>query len=208
MRTKPLQNRVDPWGTFHAVSARGSLMGNRGILHNNEQQIIKQWTNKAWVTCVLCYGDIQRNVFSPNSYSELFFLDEATAFAAGHRPCAACQHARSTLFKQYWAKAHPAKSGKLGMPEIDKQLHAERVLHSIKQSYIARVNELPVGTLFEYEANAILMSTRGCLLWGWEGYSKEAIAISPDQQVNVLTPPTIVKIFALGFDVSVHPSAG
>ena len=97
------QNRVDPWGAFHAVSNRGTLMGNRGILHNAEQVIVSRWKSKRWLTCALHFKVIRRQVFSPGNYSELFFLDEATAFAAGHRPCNDCRRDRLKDFREAWA---------------------------------------------------------------------------------------------------------
>ncbi len=101
MKQTPLQNRVDPWGYLRATSARGSLMGNRGILHNQEKRIVRPWAHKAWIACLLSYGSVRRAVFAPGNYSELFFLDEATALSAGHRPCGQCQRERYRLFKEY-----------------------------------------------------------------------------------------------------------
>lgn len=102
-----LQNRVDPSGRLCAVQSRGMLMGNRGILHNDRNEIIKPRAHKAWVTCLLEYKGIKRpKPFSKGSYSELFFLDEATAFAAGHLPCAYCQRARHLAFKASWVRAN------------------------------------------------------------------------------------------------------
>jgi hypothetical protein len=84
----PFQNRVDPYGELHAVPTRGAWLGNRGILHDDAQRIVVPWRLKRWLICTLHFKDRHRAVFTPHRYSELFFLDEATAFAAGHRPCA------------------------------------------------------------------------------------------------------------------------
>ena len=89
-----LQNRVDPWGALNAFSARGAWLGNRGILHNEHQQVVVQWRGKAWITCLLDFKGRANTVFAPGAYSQLFFLDEASAFAAGHRPCAECRRHR------------------------------------------------------------------------------------------------------------------
>src|SRR6185295_157110 len=98
----PLENRVDPWGCIHAVAARGTLLGNRGKLHDETRRLTRQWDRKAWVTCELEHDGRKREVFGANSYSELFFLDEATAFSAGHRPCASCRRTRYAEFKSKW----------------------------------------------------------------------------------------------------------
>ena len=94
----PLQNRVTPSGQLQAVSARGAWLGNRGILHDENKQIVAPWRHKAWVTCKLDFPGRHRAIFSPNNNSELFFLDEATAFSAGHRPCAECRKDRYNEF--------------------------------------------------------------------------------------------------------------
>ena len=98
----PLQNRVDPYGILHAVEARGAWMGNRGILHDDEKRLVVPWRLKRWITCVLIFKGRKRQVFTPHRYSELFFLDEATSFAAGHRPCAECQRERYNEFRAAW----------------------------------------------------------------------------------------------------------
>ena len=124
----PLQNRVDPWGNLIAVTARGAWMGNRGALHNAHNEIITLWKRKPWVTCALDFKGRKRQVFGPNTYSELFFLDEATAFSAGHRPCATCRRDRYNAFKEEWIKVnHPDAPPSLPIAEIDKQIHTERI---------------------------------------------------------------------------------
>src|SRR5262245_6877749 len=96
--SSPKQNRVDPFGRLHAVEARGTWMGNRGVLHNERGQVVAQWRLKRWITCTLSFKNRWRPVFTPRRYSELFFLDEATAFSAGHRPCAECRRERYNEF--------------------------------------------------------------------------------------------------------------
>ena len=98
----PLQNRVDPWGRLVSVAARGTLIGNRGILHDGGGRIVRPWKGKAWIACALQWKDWQRRPFKPGTWTELFFLDEATAFSAGHRPCKLCRRARHLEFKQAW----------------------------------------------------------------------------------------------------------
>lgn len=134
----PLQNLVDPWGRLHAVEARGTLLGKRGILHNAQKEIIATSARKGWVTCRLEFAGRKREVFSASSYSELFFLDEATAFSAGHRPCAECRRERYTEFKAAWVKANArlARSANPPIAEIDKVMHAERALRGGWQGHL------------------------------------------------------------------------
>src|SRR5690606_12574950 len=103
----PLQNRVTPTGRLEAVPARGAWTGNRGIIHNERREVVAQWRSKAWITCLLDFQGRRRKVFSPGHWTELFFLDEATAFAAGHRPCAYCRRPRYREFVGAWARANP-----------------------------------------------------------------------------------------------------
>src|SRR5579862_5472148 len=119
-----LQNRVDPFGNLIATPYRGDWMGNRGLLHDERQTITRQFRLKAWLICVLQFKDRKRKVMSPGLYTELFFLDEATAFAAGHRPCGECRYEDYRRFCAIWQTLHP---GQIGADAMDVQLHAERV---------------------------------------------------------------------------------
>ena len=104
----PLQNRVDPFGQLISTTARGAWMGNRGLIHNAAQQIVRPYKLKAWIICQLKFGDRHRVVMTPNLYTELFFLDEATAFSTGHRPCAECRRQDYNRFKQAWVNGNPS----------------------------------------------------------------------------------------------------
>src|SRR5215470_5625755 len=147
----PLQNRVDPWGQLHAVAARGTLLGNRGIIHNPAREIVAQWRTKAWITCRLAWKGWQRTVMRPGSWTELFFLDEATAFAAGHRPCAVCRRERFSEFKTAWLAANPALTPVTSrVTEIDKILHTERTRRGGgKVTYEEELADVPDGALIE-----------------------------------------------------------
>ena len=129
IKIHPLQNRVDPFGQLIRTSARGAWMGNRGMIHNEHQQIIRPFRLKAWITCLLEFKDRHREVMTPNLYTELFFLDEATAFSAGHRPCAECRRADFNRFKAAWVKGNPLYKYHIKTPigEIDEILHRERM---------------------------------------------------------------------------------
>lgn len=205
----PLQNRVDPWGKLHAVNYRGNWMGNRGILHNQKKQIVSQWRHKSWVTCELNFKDHQRDIFALNSYSELFFLDEATALAAGHRPCAECRRDRYKEFKKLWFIANPQFGSETSaIAVLDKQLHAERVDRvKNKVTFVTSVSSLPDGTIFEREGSAYLICNGQFFLWSFDGYQKSSLILSMNESVAVLTPASIVAIFRLGFRPQTHSSA-
>lgn len=184
-------------------------MGNRGILHVGDE-IVRPWASKAWVTCVLDATFQKRSPFSPGTYSELFFLDEATAFAAGHRPCRVCQRQRHDAFNNAWTAANTAGSAPARLPikAIDKGLHAERVRpDKTKQTYLAAVADLPVGTFFALAGQARLVWAGGPLTWSFHGYTR-GDTVAPETQVEVLTPRSIVQLFRAGFRPEVHESAG
>jgi hypothetical protein len=198
----PRQNRVTPWGDLIATRARGTFMGNRGILHDEEGHIQRPWQVKRWLVCVLSFRGRKRTMMTPGRYTELFFLDEATALAAGHRPCAECRRERFNAFRAAWQKA-------LGLPslptadEMDRQLHAERLgPHRVKQTYIAELKELPGGVFIEYdrcEGEKTYVVCSDCLLeWSPEGY-RERLARPKDGKVVVLTPRTTVEVIRAGY---------
>ena len=205
-----LQNRVDPWGRLCADANRGALMGNRGILHDDENRIVRPWAHKAWVTCLLEFKSIKRaKPFSQGNYSELFFIDEATAFAAGHRPCAYCQRERHLKFKEAWVRANQAE--KTGAPiliaDVDRLLHAERARKDgAKVTFDAALCSLPVGAMFEHQDTAYLVTPHGFLPWSFSGYGGRA-DMDTAATVAVLTPRSVVQAFAHGFEPKFHSSA-
>ena len=204
----PLQNRVDPWGHLNIhPSKQATLMGNRGALHNDVKQIIRTWRIKAWISCVTQFKGNKRALFSPNRYSELFFLDEATAFAAGHRPCAECQRPRSNQFKIAWLKVN-SQQPKIKLSEIDEQLHIERIsLDNSKITFEAGLQELPIGTSFEYNSQSVMVVAHGLyLVWTFDGYT-HPIQLDEKAVVKVLTPKSIVNTFKTGFTPTFHPTA-
>jgi hypothetical protein len=204
-----LQNRVNPWGALCAVSDRGQLMGNRGILHNEHNNIVRAWKHKAWVTCLLQFKDIQRpKPFSQGNYSELFFLDEVTAFAAGHRPCNFCQRARAQEFKEAWVRANipAAEQQAVTMPDVDKVLHAERAIRGGgKKTYPCRLSELPRGAMFDLGGVAYAVGLDGVHHWSFSGYGP-AVAMDSNATVEVLTPASVVRTFSAGFVPKAHES--
>lgn len=205
----PLKNRVSPFGELIAVSAKGTFMGNRGILHDGKGVLTdKRWTHKSWVTCALNFKDYKRTpkTRNPNEYTELFFLDEATALAAGHRPCGQCRHKDFIKFVECWAKGN-GKPESLSIKEIDAQLHIDRVERSRKQvTYHAQIDELPDGVFIELEmqpATAWLIWNGQLLKWLPDGYEERRPKPS-GTQVTVLTPEPTVKAIAAGYRPHVH----
>lgn len=211
-----LQNRIDPWGEFHSVSHRGAWMGNRGILHDDQKQIVRQWQHNGWVTCRLDYGESTRKgatsrekLFTPGNYSELFFLDEATAFAAGHRPCGQCRNKRYKEFKAAWVAAN-RRLVELDAPpikDVDKELQNERTDGNGKATYEAELGSLPDGTLIDLKGSAFLVWRRRLYKWSFAGYEEDKVKRPLATNVKVLTPASIVRMFANGFVPQVHASA-
>ncbi|HVW61967.1 MAG TPA: hypothetical protein VHC48_18075 [Puia sp.] len=198
-----LQNRVDPWGNIITTTARGAWMGNRGLLHNEQQIIQRPFRLKAWITCVLQFKGRSRKVMSPNRYTELFFLDEATSFAAGHRPCFECRREDAKRFKSCWLKGNPGYGFNEDTPigKIDDILHRERITRrGEKVSYEASLKELPDGTFIEWEGRSCLVADNKIFPWSPFGYEKKE-TLPEDQQVKVLTPKSTVNAIRAGY----HP---
>lgn len=200
----PLQNRVDPWGNLIAIHARGFWLGNRGILHNDEQRIVRNHAHKSWVICQLNFKGRQRKVFSPNHYSELFFLDEVTALAAGHRPCAECQRRRFNEFKQLWLEVNwpNPELNHTPVSKIDKWLHQER----INKNQLYPFAKLPTGAFFEHENQPLLNWHNVYYLWTAYGYIKTEINLDPTVMIRLITPLSTVNILKSGFIPQVHES--
>jgi hypothetical protein len=181
-------------------------MGNRGCLHDAEQRIRRPFTLKRWIHCVLQFKGRRRAVMAPGRYTELFFLDEATALAAGHRPCAECQRDRYRLFREHWAAAR----GVTGVPaadDMDDVLHAERVDgHRVKRTYTERLSRLPSGVMvIEADGHAALVLAGTLRSWTPAGYGPGR-APAGVAEVRVLTPRSMVGAIAHGYPVDVHAS--
>ena len=206
----PLQNRIDPWGDLVAIKARGEFLGNRGILHDDDKNIVKPWAHKNWVTCELSFKGIKRELFGPNSYSELFFLDEATALAAGHRPCAHCRRQRYNEFKRFWGIAIgllDIDTASVSSQEIDKRLHSERASRSREKIlFNEKISEVPEGALIALGDEVYLVWGGHIHKWSHHGYSSAQQLPSNNQVVQVITPQTIVQMYKVGFKPLVHAS--
>jgi len=202
----PLQNRVDPCGTIFTSVARGTFMGNRGgALHNHNREIVRQYAGRRWITCLLEFKDRRRSVMSPGRYTELFFLDEAVALAAGHRPCAECRRERFNAFKNAWME--PRGAGPLLADEIDAQLHRSRIDRvSGKVSYQSSLDSLPDGCFIRIEGSSCLVWGDMLLLWSPTGYLKKRLRPA-DATVTVLTPAPVVRCIRRGYSPVIHESA-
>lgn len=199
----PLQNRVTPLGDLEALPGRGLLTGNRGILHDDARRIIRPWQVRRWIACRLHVPGRRRQLMRPHSWTELFFLDEAVAFAAGHRPCAACRYADYQRFKAFWIACH---GGPAGADDIDARLHADRVLPDrSKRTYRAALSGLPDGAYVQFDGVASLVWGNRLSTWSDGGYIGRR-ARPMNVQVDVLTPRSIVAVLSAGYAPQLHPS--
>ena len=198
-----LQNRVQPTGEIIATAERGTLMGNRGILHDDRQRLTgRRWQHPHWVTCVLRYKDWHRAVMQPRNYTELFFLDESTAMAAGHRPCGLCRRADFTRFKALFNAAN----GTATLAQIDRRMHRDRIAQPRGQRrYAARCDTLPDGAFVLHDNAAHLVWQDHLLRYTPAGYT--APLPRPDSTVTILTPAATVATFAQGYRPEPHPTA-
>ncbi len=210
-----LQNRVDPFGEIHAVPARGTLMGNRGgCLHTPGRQLTsRRWVSPRWIACTLEFRGWHREVMQPGRYTELFFLDEATAFAAGHRPCLLCRNAEARHFVAAWLAGNPKAGPLRSVDVLDRALHAERVdpLTRRQRTGRARLRGIPDGAMVTLDTapGAPLLVWAGVLWpWSFDGYRQP---LAPGEsalsaEVTLLTPPSVVEAFRAGYRPTVHPS--
>jgi hypothetical protein len=196
-----LQNRVNPFGEVICTPARGAWMGNRGAIHNDSRQITRSHRVIAWITCTLKFKDRHRQVMSPGKYTELFFLDEATAFSAGHRPCQECRRAANLEFRKRWTEGNPQYhyTAKTRINDIDTVIHDERITPAgEKRTYTERLDTLPDGTFVAIDQTVFLVKGDKLFPWNPDGYGFP-VDRPADQVVTVLTPPSIVNAFCAGY---------
>lgn len=209
MTPPSLTNRVTPLGTVIATPARGLVYGNRGCLHDAAGRIRRHHAVRRWIACQLEFRGWHRApLMQPGRFTELFFLDEATALAAGHRPCALCRHADYVRLTERWAGLHP---GQRGADAIDAQLHLERWdPGGAQRHHRAAWRGLPDGA-FVLDAAAPWM-VRGDALHAWTPAGYGARRARPQRgQAVVITPPSLVAVLAGGWTSLVpvlHPTAG
>jgi hypothetical protein len=185
------------------------MMGNRGgAIHNEKREIVRQYKSRSWIACVLEFKGRKRTVMSPGRYTELFFLDEAAAFAAGHRPCAECRRERFNAFKAAWKRWSQRDDSKpLLVHEIDIELHRARIgVKREKVTYEALLDSLPDGCFVCIDWSSYLVLDRSLFLWLPEGYVKKSHR-PPGLTVTVLTPQPFVECFREGYKPGIHQSA-
>ncbi len=202
----PRQNRVTPLGEVQAVPDRGLLYGNRGCLHDVEGRIRRPYAVRRWISCRLEFRGRRRTpLVQPGRYTGLFFLDEATAFAAGHRPCAECRRADYDRFGRLWRTQHPADRGADAM---DVTLHVERWADGGQRRYPERYTALPDAAMVLRDDGPWLVRGGELLRWTHGGYT-DRLARPTRSRAVVLTPPSLLAVLATGWESDqplVHPS--
>ena len=205
-RPSPLQNRVLPTGEIVAHPARGTLTGNRGILHVADGVMgTARWRHKAWICCTLDWQGRRRAVMTGRNWTELFFLDEAVALAAGHRPCGYCRRAAFTAFRDAFAGANGCAPR---APVIDSILHAARVTLRARdtQTHSAPAGGLPEGAFVWHEAQPHLVTGAGLHTFTMTGYAAP-VRLKGHERVRVLTPAPTVAALRAGYRPQLHPTA-
>jgi hypothetical protein len=199
----PLRNRVSPFGDVIETPARGLLYGNRGVLHDANRGLVRSWQVRQWIACRLEFkGRRRADQMPPGRFTSLYFLDEATALAAGHRPCAECRREDYRRFQAAW----PGASSKAD--DMDRALHDERVgPEGSKLLHPEALNDLPDGAMIAEDGRAWLVVRRRLIGWTPFGY-EEARPRRGSRTVETITPPSIVEAIRWGYLPMLHPSAG
>ena len=190
-----------------AVPQRGLFTGNRGILHNPETRSLlsKRWSSKAWLTCVCEFRGRRRKVMGGRSWTELFFLDEATALAAGHRPCFYCRREDARRFREAWEQGNGV--AKLRASDIDTVLHRERLAGRDKRLHElpGAIERLPDGAMIAQHGESYLIAKGRTLRWSFDGYLPAGVGAST---AMLLTPPSTLHALRAGYRAVLHASAG
>ena len=205
--TTSRQNRVTPFGTFERTPHRGTLLGNRGDLHDRTGRIVKGWRGTRWISCALDAGDGFRVTFdTPGHYTPLFFADEAVALAAGHRPCHQCRRPAFDRFVAAWAHSHDAPERKFRVTEIDPELHAARLDQAgHHRTHRARFGDLPDGAFYHALLDGPGRSKTAFLQWGGYAYPfshagyGNPLLVQPCSVVDVLTSIPMIAILRAGY---------
>lgn len=204
----PLQNRVLPTGEIVADPARGTFMGNRGILHDDARRLGRsRWKHQAWISCVLDFKGRHRAVMTPGRYTELFFLDEAVAMTAGHRPCGECRRARYRDFMRLWAEVC-ADLAAARPKDVDRVLHAARIDPATRKQrrFMAMLDTLPDGGFVLMNGEPLLVNGAALLRYRVDGYGP-SITRPETATVEVLTPQPMLRLLHAGYRPEIHPSA-
>ncbi len=199
----PLQSRASPFGELLSTAARGTLMGNRGgRLHDPHKKLgTRRWVSKQWICCTLEFNNRHRQVWG-DGYTELFFLDEVTAFAAGHRPCFECRHKDALHF----AALFSGKRQRASARAMDEVLHVERLDGKTKRTHRCNIDGLPDGAMIAIRSDAFAVRGRRLLRWTPLGYA-DSKPRSRNRDVDVVTPPAILAVLSRGYKPRWHSSA-
>jgi hypothetical protein len=200
----PLQNRVTPSGDIIATQHRGMFTGNRGIIHDPATKTLtRRWAGKAWLTCLCEFRGRRRDVMATRSWTELFFLDEATAFAAGHRPCLYCRRGDAERFRAAWQKGNGVAN--MLAPEIDAVLHRERLDGRAKRLHPLPMplEKLPDGAMLQQGNGSFAMVQGRAFAWSPAGYR---VAENVVEEAMLLTPPSTLRALSAGYRPVLHPS--
>jgi hypothetical protein len=202
----PLQNRVNPFGELFADPARGTFMGNRGGRFHTEARTLtaRRWVSRQWICCVLAFKGRHRDVWG-QFYTELFFLDEPTALAAGHRPCFECRRQDAEVFTDHWCQAYGLRD-RPRAAEMDRVLHRERLQGRAKRQHRWAIDGLPDGAFLVLDNAAFAVRRNALLRWTPTGYDSP-VPRSRGITVDVLTPPAILAVLAAGYQPHWHASA-
>jgi hypothetical protein len=204
----PLQNRVDPFGEIHAVAARGMFTGNRGVIHDPATRTLltRRWSTKAWIICLCEFRGQRRKVMGRNApsgnagWTELFFLDEVTALAAGHRPCFYCRREPAKDFAGHYGDAFGIAAPKAG--EIDARLHGERLASGGEAEALegAALRALPDGAVVSSGGQAFALRGEAALPWSFSGYGSplDRDALN-GPALRLVTPPATVAVLRSGY---------
>jgi len=190
----PLQNRVDPFGSLHAVAARGALMGNRGGRFHDDARRLgrRRFASRRWIACECGFRGRRRDVWGAG-YTALFFLDETTALAAGHRPCFECRRGDAARFAQAFGEDRPATAD-----EMDRRLDAERRMGRDKRKHPILINDLPDAAMIAQGADAFAVWGDLLLPWSFEGYGTP-LPRPRGGTAEALTPPSILRALTRGY---------
>jgi len=203
-----LQNRVAPTGEIVAVPARGTIMGNRGCIHRPDRTLgAARWRSKAWIACRLEFKGRHREPMPPGRWTALFFLDEATALAAGHRPCAECRRDDFNAFAEAWRESRGLRH-RPRAHEMDAVLHAERIDSRTRRQRTTRVRvgDLPEGAMVRVHGVVGLLLDGSVLPWSFDGYASPK-GVDRAAETEVLTPASTVAAIAAGYRPGLHPTA-
>lgn len=211
----PLQNRVDPFGTIHAAPERGLFTGNRGVIHDPATKTLlrRRWTTKAWIVCECSFRGRRREVMGRNTpsgnagWTELFFLDEATALAAGHRPCFYCRREAAQRFAACFAAGRGTE--RLSAPDMDAILHRERLTPMPERPLLrpAEVAGLPNGAMVAYRGKPHLVLDGEVRRWRFAGYGEPLWGAALVGDVKAITPPATIAALVGGYGPLLHATA-